>query len=988
MSKLKQLGRYQIIDEIGRGGMGIVYKGLDPKIERHVALKVIRLQDVADQLHLDELKERFYREARAAGKLSQHPNIVTIYDVGEDQDISYIAMEYVEGESLGARIKSGQGIPIKDALLFAKQVAEGLDYAHARGIVHRDIKPANIIICSTGMAKITDFGLARLQSAENLSKTGMAFGTPSYMSPEQIQSTNVDGRADLYSLGVIFYEMLTNERPFTGESMRSVMFKILRDSPVAPSSLNLQISPDIDAVVFKSMEKNLDDRFQTGKEFADAIEKIKTQPMRRSKESTADATLLSVPLQTNGSGENTVHVATKQISAVKPADKKPQKSLKELFGAIKTHPYFQQHFNKIIVGTAIFYVGLMALFFTFWSGNDGQEIVLEPEQPQIIASIPEPDEKAVPATEQPTEVTSTPELPDQATAEPETSTPVASIPEPPEKAIPAPESPKKPEPVVKPPAKVVSTPEPDKKVEPEPPVKPGPLEGQKAKKEAEPKKVKDEKVLLAKVETKATEQAKKTVKKEGAETLGQKQPTSKAKEPTKPQKSAAIPPKKVVKAAEPVQKKSTKKEEKVSVKEKTTPTKPKPMVSKPKPTSKSSGKKPSTVAKKTTAKPEKKVFLPPQGFKGTSKELWEASLEWKSHPDVDVQGYHLYRSFSPGGPFTEITNISSKLVTSFIDEELQKEQDKKSIVYYKISAYNSANEESKTSRAEVLLKGGIAMAPANFKAESGLPKKVMLTWDKHSNDDVFGYLIYRGDSPAKLEQIAKINNRSRTKYKNSGVFSKLKSGTPYYYAIAAYNKLNIEGPRTKIIIATTKHVPKQITGLKGSNKEVKRTQLSWDPSPEKDIREYIIERKEEDSESFHGEGSSSATSFLDEGLDDGKKYTYRVKAIDQNSLKGEYSKPVTIATKPLPTTPQNIRGMPLSSEIALAWKRSPEKDVREYNIYRKKFIGKEKIGTTSELTFTAENLKPDHDYTFFVTSVDADGLESKHSDGIKVKTMP
>ncbi|MBW2096856.1 MAG: serine/threonine protein kinase, partial [Deltaproteobacteria bacterium] len=206
---MEQLGRYIIQEEIGKGGMGIVYRAYDPEIDRKLALKVLR----ADMAEDEEIVQRFLREAKAAGRLA-HPNIVTVYDVGEDGGMPFIAMEFLSGISLEEMIKQGP-LPLRDALRFSGQIAHALHYAHREGVVHRDIKPSNIIVGGDGQVKITDFGIARVQdiSSSEQTRTGQILGTPTYMSPEQVQGKKVNGSADLFSLGVILYEMISGERP-------------------------------------------------------------------------------------------------------------------------------------------------------------------------------------------------------------------------------------------------------------------------------------------------------------------------------------------------------------------------------------------------------------------------------------------------------------------------------------------------------------------------------------------------------------------------------------------------------------------------------------------------------------------------------------------------------------------------------------------------------------------------------------------------------
>jgi predicted Ser/Thr protein kinase len=271
---LEQLGRYRIQQVLGRGAMGTVYRAHDPKIDRVVAIKTIAIQGVtADEE--GEYRERFVREARAAGKLS-HPSVVTIYDVGEQEGTQapYIVMEYIEGTTLDSLISNSAEKPIPRTLDLVKQVAEALDYAHSQGIVHRDIKPANIIVTPDGRAKITDFGIAKL-AVTQLTMPGEAIGTPSYMSPEQITGEQVDGRSDLFSLGIILYSMLVGQKPFTGENATSVMFNISYKDPVPLTQLKPSLDPQLNRVIERALAKRPADRYQTGKEFADDLDNLR-----------------------------------------------------------------------------------------------------------------------------------------------------------------------------------------------------------------------------------------------------------------------------------------------------------------------------------------------------------------------------------------------------------------------------------------------------------------------------------------------------------------------------------------------------------------------------------------------------------------------------------------------------------------------------------------------------------------------------------------
>ncbi len=264
------LGRYQIEKELGKGAMGVVYLGKDPKIGRVVAIKTMALAQEFDEDELAEVKERFFREAETAGRLN-HPNIVTIYDAGEEQDLAYIAMEFLKGQDLTPYIKPGKLLPLPLVFSIVGRVAEALDYAHAQHVVHRDIKPANIMYEPEGdSVKVTDFGIARITDSSK-TRTGMVLGTPSYMSPEQLAGRKIDGRSDLFSLGVAFYQLMTGQLPFQGESMAQLMFKIANEPHPKILAIDHTLPPCASAVIDKILHKDPEHRFQTGADFARAI---------------------------------------------------------------------------------------------------------------------------------------------------------------------------------------------------------------------------------------------------------------------------------------------------------------------------------------------------------------------------------------------------------------------------------------------------------------------------------------------------------------------------------------------------------------------------------------------------------------------------------------------------------------------------------------------------------------------------------------------
>jgi serine/threonine protein kinase len=265
---ISHLGRYEIVGELGQGAMGVVYKATDPLIDRIVAIKTITLSLALEER--EEYEARFYQEAKAAGRLS-HPNIVTIFDVGRSGDIAYIAMEFLQGRELRDILNDSKLLPVDQVLDIVAQVALGLAYAHEHGIIHRDVKPSNIMILRDGHAKITDFGIARMASAAVRTQTGMVLGSPKYMSPEQVMGKLTDQRSDIFSLGVMLYEMLTGLPPFTGENVNAIMYQTLNAIPQAPSSLNPAVPDMLNFIVAKALAKDLENRYQNARDLANDL---------------------------------------------------------------------------------------------------------------------------------------------------------------------------------------------------------------------------------------------------------------------------------------------------------------------------------------------------------------------------------------------------------------------------------------------------------------------------------------------------------------------------------------------------------------------------------------------------------------------------------------------------------------------------------------------------------------------------------------------
>jgi serine/threonine-protein kinase len=260
------VGRYEVISELGHGAMGIVYKARDPKIDRLLAIKTIRFSDEFEETRLNEIKDRFYREARISGQLS-HPSIVAVYDVGEDYDLSYLAMEFLTGENLQKYCMKGNLLPLRRLLDILAQTADALDYAHNHEVIHRDIKPANIMLLENDKIKVTDFGIAKAVS-DSKTKSGVVLGTPNYMSPEQINGQDLDGRSDIFSLGVVFFELLTGQLPFGGSSLANLFYRITHGKHPSPRQFNPRVPIPVEQILDKILEKTPDKRFQSASELA------------------------------------------------------------------------------------------------------------------------------------------------------------------------------------------------------------------------------------------------------------------------------------------------------------------------------------------------------------------------------------------------------------------------------------------------------------------------------------------------------------------------------------------------------------------------------------------------------------------------------------------------------------------------------------------------------------------------------------------------
>ena len=334
-----QLGRYTIQSELGRGAMGVVYKATDSVLERTVAIKTVNM---ALEQEGDRYEARFYQEARAAAGLN-HPNIVTVHDVGKSGEVMFMAMEYIEGVELRSLMGEGQRVATGQAVSIAAQIAEGLAYAHQRGVVHRDIKPANIMVVPSGPAKITDFGIARRRAASELTQTGMLLGSPKYMSPEQVIGKRADHRSDIFSLGVILYEMLCGAAPFSGENVTALMYQTVNFVPPPPSSINPGVPGLLDFIVAKMLAKPVEERYQDAQDVARDLRECErqisasatgTQPPRTA----TGAATVPAPQLANADARTVVLAQT--VSRDRQADKSPPEAAPAQSPAQRIAPSF------------------------------------------------------------------------------------------------------------------------------------------------------------------------------------------------------------------------------------------------------------------------------------------------------------------------------------------------------------------------------------------------------------------------------------------------------------------------------------------------------------------------------------------------------------------------------------------------------------------------------------------------------------------------
>jgi len=379
MADMSTIGKYEIRRELGRGAMGIVYEGYDPMIKRIVALKTIRADQLAGE-NAESVIARFRREAQAAGRLN-HPNIVSIYDIGEEGGTWYIAMEFVQGRELKSYFEANERFSPPDIVRIMTQMLDALGYSHKLGVIHRDIKPANVILLDGGGVKVADFGIAHIESS-NMTQAGTVMGTPSYMSPEQIMGLPIDGRSDLFSAGVILYQFLTGERPFSG-SATATMHKVLEEDPLPPSRFNVQVPGAMDAVVRKALAKRPDERYQNADEFAAALRAAaEKQPAPA-----ADATALAAPEATLLAPKDATR--TQRIA---PAGAPSSTPVDEDIAAPSKKP--QTTAIAIVAAVAVLALGAIAWTLIPRSASDDPKVAKAPTAPTTPAPAPAPTSAA------------------------------------------------------------------------------------------------------------------------------------------------------------------------------------------------------------------------------------------------------------------------------------------------------------------------------------------------------------------------------------------------------------------------------------------------------------------------------------------------------------------------------------------------------------------------------------------------------------------
>ncbi|MES2259293.1 MAG: serine/threonine-protein kinase [Pseudomonadota bacterium] len=306
MNELKQLGRYELLRVLGRGAMGLVYEGIDPKLNRRVAIKVIHMSRIDDPAMRADYSVRFTQEAQAVARLN-HPNIVTVYDFGEENGVAYLVMELIAGEELGSYFDDSQAFSLdftlEDSVRMTCELLDAVGYAHQHGIIHRDIKPANIMLSAQLRVKLTDFGVARMQDVNaNHTEAGTMVGTPSYMSPEQITGGAVGPRSDIFAVGIILYQFLTGEKPFKGQGLFAVQQKIMYEQPEPPSKLSPLLSPAFDRIVMRALAKRQEDRYPSARSFKDDLRRALNGESVSADDTLPPLGLEPVPFMPHGGG--------------------------------------------------------------------------------------------------------------------------------------------------------------------------------------------------------------------------------------------------------------------------------------------------------------------------------------------------------------------------------------------------------------------------------------------------------------------------------------------------------------------------------------------------------------------------------------------------------------------------------------------------------------------------------------------------------------
>ncbi|MGE5235016.1 MAG: protein kinase domain-containing protein [Acidobacteriota bacterium] len=323
MTPPPSLGRYRINGEIGRGAMGVVYRGLDPALDRPVAIKVISARHASTTLSIEELERRFMREAKVSARIN-HPGVVTVFDAGREGDSLYLVMELVDGESLAQRMSRGEGLAAPDAFELCARVAEALGAAHALGVIHRDVKPANIMMCRDGRVKVADFGVAKaIGEGTDLTRTGTVLGSPAYMAPEQVRGEPVDGRADLFSLGVVLYELLLHRRPFPAETFTTLIYQILHEDPFTNEDVFRSLGEPTARFLRSCLAKSLDERVPDGASFAVHARALAAQATLAVAPTSLVETTPTRPVAGAQSASLTATAPTSAMAAAQPGERPP-----------------------------------------------------------------------------------------------------------------------------------------------------------------------------------------------------------------------------------------------------------------------------------------------------------------------------------------------------------------------------------------------------------------------------------------------------------------------------------------------------------------------------------------------------------------------------------------------------------------------------------------------------------------------------------------